>query len=233
MKRAICLLTVLALCLCMGVTAFADEFVPSISEKDGPEIVSGEQDGKDVTDCLIVTTIKEAVDKVTDITQQERNLLLEVYEKLMNGQMTLPLDKEYVIRDLVDVSYKYNSCRTQESHGDKAEELKAVDKDLTVVFDLGLAKDEKIIVMVYIENERARSASGQWVPAEQVTNNGDGTLTVVFEDICPVAFVVEKNGPVADTGDAARENLVWMAVAMVASAVGIVALIVLRAKKKR
>lgn len=233
MKRTICLLTVLALCLCMSMTAFADEFVPSIGYKDGPEIIKGEQEGKDVTDCLIVSTVKEAEDKVTDITQDDRNLLLEVYQELMNGQMKLPLEKEYVIRDLVDVSYKYNNCRTQEDHGDKPQELKEIGKTLTVVFDMDLAKDEKIIVLVYIENERARSAAGQWVPAEQVTNNGDGTLTVVFEDICPVAFVVEKDGPVADTGDDARDSLVWMAVAMVASAVGIVALIVLKAKKKR
>lgn len=232
MKKAICLLTVLALCLSLSMTAFATEFVASIGAKDGPEIVRGEQDGKDVTDCLIVSSIKEAADKVTDITQHDRDLLLEVYEQLMNGQMKLPLEKEYVIRDLVDISYKYNDCRTQEEHGDKLQELKEIGKTLTVVFDMDLAKDEKITVLVYIENERARSAAGEWVPVEQVTNNGDGTLTVVFEDICPVAFVVEKDGPVADTGDDARDSLVWMAVAMVASAVGIVALIVLRAKKK-
>ncbi len=232
MKRTICLLTVLALCLCMSVTAFANEFVPSISYKDGAKIVRGEQDGKDVTDCLVVSTIKEAEDKVTDITQNDRDLLLEVYGKLMNGEMTLPLEKEYVIRDMVDISYKYNDCRTQESHDNKHEALKEVGKTLTVVFDMDLAKDEKIIVLVYIENEKARTAEGQWVPAEKVVNNGDGTLTVEFEDICPVAFVVEKTASIPETGDPIRSSIIWVGLALVVSAAGIITLIVLKAKKK-
>lgn len=231
MKKIICMLTVLVLCLCMSVAAFADEFVPSISYKDGPRIVRAEQDDKDVTDCLVVSTVQEAEDQVTDITQYDRDLLLEVYEKLMTGEMTLPLEKEYVIRDLVDVSYKYENCRTQESHGNKPEALKEVGKTLTITFDMDLAKDEKIIVLTYIENPKARTTEGEWVPAENVVNNGDGTLTVEFEDICPVAFVVERTADVPVTGDAFRNNIVWIAVALVASAAGIVALIVLNKKK--
>ena len=33
---------------------------------------------------------------------------------------------------------------------------------------------------------------GEWIEAVSVTNNGDGTVTVVFEDICPVAFAVKE-----------------------------------------
>ena len=177
MKKVICLLIVLMLCLSMAVPAFAakDDFVPSIGYKDGPEIIKGEQDEKDVTDCLIVTTIKEAEDKVTDITQYDRDLLLDVYDKLMKDEMRLPLENDYVIRDLVDVSYKYNDCRTAEGHGNKPEELKAPGKTVTIVFDMGLAAHEKLIVMTYIENPNARTSEGTWVPVESVVNNGDGT----------------------------------------------------------
>ena len=42
-----------------------------------------------------------------------------------------------------------------------------------------------------------------------------------------------EGGPVAATGDDAGNNLIWVAVALVASAIGIVALLVLGAKKKR
>ena len=35
--------------------------------------------------------------------------------------------------------------------------------------------------------------NGKWVPAVSTVNNGDGTVTVVFEDICPIAFSVRTD----------------------------------------
>ena len=225
MKKFVCLLVVLMLCLSMAVPAFAaeDDFVPSIGYKDGPEIIKGEQEDKDVTDCLIVTTTKEAEEKSTDITQDDRDLLLDVYDKLMDDEMTLPVDGDYVIRDLVDVSYKDEDCRQKEDHGNKPEKLKEEGVTVTITFDMGVAPDEVIEVYVYID--------GQWVPVTSVVNNGDGTLTVVFEDICPVAFVT-KLGESAPTGDAARGQLGIFIGLMIFSAAAIVVILCLKGKKK-
>jgi hypothetical protein len=212
------------LCLSMAVPAFAaeDDFVPSIGYKDGPEIIKGEQDEKDVTDCLIVTTIKEAEEKSTDITQDDRDLLLDVYDKLMKDEMTLPIECDYEIRDLVDVSYKYEDCRTAEGHGNKPEELKEEGVTVTITFDMGLCPREVLEVYVYID--------GQWVAVENVVNNGDGTLTVEFEDICPVAFVKTLCNA-APTGDAARNQLGIFIGLMVVSAAAIVVILCLKGKK--
>ena len=109
-------------------------------------------------------------------------------------------------------------------------ELKAPGKTVTIVFDMGLAADEKLIVMTYIENPNARTSEGTWVPVESVVNNGDGTLTVVFEDICPVAFVTEL-GNAAPTGDAARNQLGIFIGLMVVSAAAIVVILCLKGKK--
>jgi hypothetical protein len=225
MKKVICLLIVLMLCLSMAAPAFAaeDDFVPSIGYKDGPEIIKGEQDEKDVTDCLIVTTIKEAEEKSTDITQDDRDLLLDVYDKLMNDEMTLPIECDYEIRDLVDVSYKYEDCRTAEGHGNKPEELKEEGVTVTITFDMGLCPREVLEVYVYID--------GQWVAVENVVNNGDGTLTVEFEDICPVAFVKTLCNA-APTGDAARNQLGIFIGLMVVSAAAIVVILCLKGKKQ-
>lgn len=225
MKRVFSLLVVLALCLSMAIPAFATEnpFVPSIGYKDGPEIIEGEQEDKDVTDCLIVTTIKEAEEKSTDITQEDRDLLLEVYEELTEGDMTLPIECDYEIRDLVDVSYKNEDCRQKEDHGNKPEKLKEEGVTVTITFDMGLCPREVIEVYVYID--------GQWIAVENVVNNGDGTLTVEFEDICPVAFV-KTLCSAAPTGDAARNQLVLFAGLMAISAAAIVVLVCLKAKKK-
>jgi hypothetical protein len=224
MKKVICLLIVLMLCLSMAAPAFAaeDDFVPSIGYKDGPEIIKGEQDEKDVTDCLIVTTIKEAEEKSTDITQDDRDLLLDVYDRLMNDEMTLPIECDYEIRDLVDVSYKYEDCRTAEGHGNKPEELKEEGVTVTITFDMGLCPREVLEVYVYID--------GQWVAVENVVNNGDGTLTVEFEDICPVAFVKTLCNA-APTGDAARNQLGIFIGLMVVSAAAIVVILCLKGKK--
>lgn len=223
MKKLICLFTVLVLCLSMAAPAFAADFVPSIDYKDGPGIVKGEQEDTDVTDCLVISTIKQAEDKVTDITQDDRDLLLEVYEELTNGDMTLPIDGNYVIRDLLDVSYKYEDCRQKEEHGNKPQQLKEEGVTLTVTFDMGIGTDEVIEVYVYID--------GQWVAVKGVVNNGDGTLTVEFEDICPVAFVTRLSDS-APTGNAARGQLGLFIGLMVLSAAAIVVLICIKSKKK-
>ena len=236
MKKLICLLAALALCLSMGIPAFAaeNEFVPSIGYKDGPGIKDAEMGDEDVTDCLVISTIKQAEDKVTDITQDDRDLLLAVYDALKNGDMTLPIEGRYVIRDLLDVSYKYENCRQKEEHGNKPEKLKEEGVTLTVTFDLGIDAADSIIVLAFVEGEaaaRTRMSTRQWVEAKNVTNNGDGTLTVEFEDICPVAFVT-KLPDSAPTGDSARGPLGLFIGLMVLSGAAIVVLICLKGKKK-
>ncbi len=204
-------------------TAPMDDFVPSISYKDGPDIEEAEQDDEDVGDCLIVTSIKEAIEKTTDITQEERDLLLEVYDKLLDGSMKLPLEDEYVIRELVDVSYRKTTCRDKD-HGHK-EWLEQDNTTVTVTFDLGINRDVDVDVLTYID--------GKWTPIKEVTNNGDGTITCVFDDICPVAFCLspkdQNDTPPPKTGDQVGT---WVAVMAVSLAV-LAALVLLRRKGKR
>lgn len=237
MKQLLSVMLVLTFCLTLVCPAFAadEEFVPSISYKDGPEIIEGEMDDKDVKDCLVVTSVKGAMEKTTDIYQEDRDLLLSVYEQLENGSMSLPLDgmsamarsnikRYYVIRELVDVSFKKTTCREPE-HGHK-EWLAQENTTITIKFDLGVDANTNVMVLTYID--------GQWNPIESVTNNGDGTLTCVFEDICPVVFCVEteqKDPP--QTVDMARENLILWFVLMVVSTAAILVLAVSRRKRTR
>jgi hypothetical protein len=140
----------------------------------------------------------------------------------MKDEMRLPLENDYVIRDLVDVSYKYNDCRTAKGHGNRPEELKEEGVTVTITFDMGLCPREVLEVYVYID--------GQWVAVENVVNNGDGTLTVEFEDICPVAFVKTLCNA-APTGDAARNQLGIFIGLMVVSAAAIVVILCPKGKK--
>ena len=233
MKKIICLLTVLLLTIALACPAFAAEsFVPSISEKEEPDIVVDDEgvagvirgeDG-DILDkveegCLVITPISKAKTS-TEIPEDAREELLYVYDELLNGDMTLPYEQDgldpetMVIRDLIDASWL---C---EEHPAMLEP-EGVTIDLT--FDIGVSADTKVYVYVYID--------GVWTPVP-VVNNGDGTVTCTFEKICPIAFCVSAGTgtPPVQTGDAfASQMNMWM-VLMVVSAAALVAAVVLRRK---
>ena len=215
---------ILAVVLCMGLTsqAFATEspFTPSVSYKDGPTLEGADVHGE----CLIVTSVLQAENKTTGIHQDERDLLLEVYEELSEGTMKVPMPEGYVIRDLVDVNWHRADC-VDEHHGHK-EWLNEDDTEIAVTFDLGVAPGVKVLVYSLV--------NGQWVEAKSVKNNGNGTITVVFEHLCPVAFCV----PISDvqdppeTGDAMGESVLLFAGLLAASVMALAALLVVWRKKR-
>lgn len=229
MKKVICMVLVLMVTLSLALPVFAaeGEFVPSITYKDAPDIKKAEMDGDDVTPCIVVTSVGGARNKSTDITQDERNLLLAVYEDLKNGKSKLPINEDYVIRDLVDLSYEHDDCRILDEHGQKDQKLQKKGVTLTVDFDLGVSKYTDVIVMTYID--------GKWTPIESVTNNGNGTVTCVFEDICPVVFALKQSqyGGNAQTGDAVGQNMgLWIGVFAVSGAALVAAVVVYSKRRK-
>ena len=231
MKKWVLCVIAMALCATLVCPAFAanDTFVPSISYKDGPDVEKAILDGKTVGDCLTITSIRQATEGNTDIYQNERDLLLDVYAKLSNGSMKLPLEETYVVRELLDVSFKASACRDQ-GHGHK-EKLAEPGTTLSVDFDLGVNQDAKIEVLTYMTDD---SGNAGWIKIEGVTNNGDGTLTCVFEDICPVAFCVLDEGKIPPkTGDSIGNQLWLWVTLMGVSAVAIVALTWSRFKYRR
>jgi hypothetical protein len=230
MKKLICLLTVLALVMAFACPVFAAEaFVPSISEKDEPDIVPDE-DGvmgeiwkdDEVVDkveggCLVITPISEA-ETSTEIPEDAREELLYVYKELLEGDMTLPYEQDgldpetMVIRELIDASWL---C---EDHPAMLEP-EGVTIDLT--FDIGVGADTKTYVYVRID--------GVWT-AVPVVNNGDGTVTCTFEELCPIAFCVAAGTgkPPVQTGDEFNPTI-WI-VLLAVSAAALVGVVVLRRK---
>lgn len=225
MKRVIVILLLLALCLSLLLPAFAaeDDFVPSISYKDGPEITDAEMESEDVEECLVITSLKGAAEKTTDIAQEDRDLLLEVYGKLMSGEMKLPTGEGFVIRELVDLNWSQTGC-VEDEHTHE-EELKKENVTVTVDFDLGLNVDSELLVFAYHD--------GAWDRVEDVRINGDGTITCVFEHFCPVAFSVRQEPGGSQTGDEARESLMLYGVLMALSMTAVAVLVICRKKHTR
>lgn len=242
MRKLMSLILALLLCFSVCGTAFAaeDDFVPSITYKDGPGLIV-EEDGEgnrtvgticaedeEVLDnvapeCLVVTTIAEALENVeTGIPTEAEALLEEVYQQLLDGSMELPFENpdEMVIIHLVDATMV---CKGTTEGTDHDAMLEAEGVYLELSFDLGVGADVPVSVMCYVD--------GQWV-AVRTVNNGNGTVTCWFEQICPIAFAVPasalENTPA--TGDRSGAELgLWIALLAV-STVALSGLVIFRRK---
>lgn len=239
MKRLVCYLLVLVMCACLTCSVFADQFVPSIGDKGAPTIVTiKDNDGNPAIGtvrnadgtvesyvygpCLVVTPVSQATTS-TEIPDDAEALLLEVYAALSNGSMKLPYEKfgsnidptKMTIRDLYDATFL---C---EDHPVK---LEPEGVTFEITFDLGVSEYTEVYTMTY--------KNGEWNPIVSTKNNGDGTVTCVFEKLCPVAFSVYAGSgvPAPDTGDASNLAL-WTALLAVAAG-ALVLVVVLNNRKK-
>lgn len=225
MKRicAIVLVLLLLAALELPVMAAENEFAPSIGYKGGPEIDKAEMDEEEVTPCLVITSIPQAQKKETDITQNERDLLLEVYEKLSKNEMELPLkNDDYVVRELIDISWRNSDCVEQDDHNHK-KWLSQDNTFLKVTFDTKIPQNMDVVVLVYIDD--------QWIAVTDVTRNSNDSITCVFEDICPVAICVrEITAPPAQTGDPIGQML-WLWIVLMVVSLGTMTVLVMNRRK--
>lgn len=242
MRKILCVLTVLVLCLTLAAPVFATQestFVPSITYKPNPELVEVPgADGKyhagvirdldgniiDYIDlgCLRLTPIAH----IWDPEEREKtpieviNLLEYLYEELNSGRMTIPYEKHtaktlkaenMAIRDLFDARWY---CE------DHPIMLAPEGVVLELIFDLGVVEDVELFVQTFDE------ISKDWEPVVSVTNNGDGTVTVVFEHLCGIEFSME----IEPEEEPARSNILWWILLLVIAL--LILLFVIFKKKK-
>ena len=224
MKKLLVIALALLLLAVLTVPAFAaeNEFVPSISYKDGPKLENAEMNNEDVKSCLVITSILQAKNKETDITQDERDLLLSLYEMLKSNEMTLPLEEDdFVVRELINVSWRYSKC-VEPNHG-KEQWLAEANNTVTVTLDAGIPADLEVAVLVYVD--------GKWETVTQVTRNADKSVTCVFEEIGPVAICVRETGAVPpQTGDAVG-RLLWLWIVILVASLGALTALVCNRRK--
>ena len=82
---------------------------------------------------------------------------------------------------MVDVSLRRGDCVEATTHYHQ-EVLEIEGITISVDFDLGVGPEVEVIVLSYRD--------GKWSQVEEVINNGDGSITCVFEHFCPVIFCV-------------------------------------------
>ena len=114
-------------------------------------------------------------------------------------------DKNYVVFHLVDVSFQKRECvDDQHLH---SESLELDHTEVTIDFDLGVSPTAEVLVLTYNDNV--------WSPVKDVTNNGDGTITCVFEHFCPVAFCIEAEELGMEPEPEAPSAFPWIIVLLV------------------
>lgn len=226
MKKVVALLLVLVMCVGLTVPAFASEFVPSISYKDHPDVIGGaivNKNGDVIEELDWEQIIIIPVSKTDDFEEKypaECDELEDTYEKLKNGKMEIPyelVDKDIdsdsmVIRDLF-----YILMEDENGRKDLEENT-----SLKVTLDPDVDASTSVVVMVYYD--------GQWHPAD-VTNNGDGTVTIVLDHLGIVSFSVPTGSskPPVQTGDPA-DVMLWV-VLLVVSAAALGGVLILRRKQ--
>lgn len=251
MKKLIALLVSVVLVLTLTISASATEFVPSIENKGAPELVVIDRiDGKDVVgfitgpdgnritteylDCLLVSSLQEALTD-PNIPQEIKDELKKVYEELRkegNDLSTLVPGLDQFVKDNWDSSKTANDLVVKDLFnihdlcGDISKFLPQDGSTLDLTFDIGVGKNVFVAAMVYVD--------GQWQPVPSVVNNGDGTITVTFDKLCPVAFMVPSSQLNSSTTSPTTGDLtpvyVWGGI-MLASIIAMAALLIYRSKK--
>lgn len=244
MRKVICMIAVLLLCMSIVAPVYAaeDSFVPSITYKPNPEIVpvenekGGESIGVirdengeiiDYVDhgCLLITPIAHVWDEEIEIPADVERLLTFVYEELNFNNMEIPYDKHgadldpanMVIRDLFDARW---SC---EEHREMIEKEGVV---FEITFDLGVVADAQIFVMTYDEE------ANEWSPIVKTVNNGDGTVTCTFEHLCAIEFSMPIVAAAVPVDDAQNPNVLPWVILLIVAAVAVVGVVVVKNKKK-
>lgn len=243
------LLFAMWICVSAAGSAFATTFTASVEQKSAPTVVTvTDEAGNSAVamllgdlpeglafvseDMLVITAVADA-ETSDKIPEDSEKILMEVFNGLQEGRISVPfaeLDQNaadrLVIRDLFDISWA-------DVTGDASEKLlDAEGVSLEITFDLGIAAETKVYVMVYKNHT--------WMQIEQVINNGDGTVTCLFDHLCPVAVIVEAD-EVAQTGafsenrarnteseDAAAQDMAYWGGIMTAAVLGLVTLFVSR-----
>lgn len=243
MRKLICLIIAIVLCMSIAAPAYASEsgFVPSITYKPNPEIVpvedpEGEEyigvildEEGEIIDyvghgCLRITPVAHIWDEEIEVPAEIERLLTKVYEALNDGSMKIPYEKHeadldaanMVIRDLFDARWVCEEHRAMiEGEGITFE----------ITFDLGVVADAEIFVMTYDEE------ADEWAPIVNAVNNGDGTVTCTFEHLCAIEFSMPVAAATVAADDAQSPNVLPWVVVLVLAAAGVVGVVVSKKKK--
>ncbi len=212
LKKVVSAFLMVCLLAAITSTALAANFTASVTGKQAPAVSaettqSGEQAAAIIRDAqgsevmgvpfgeLIVTPVSEAHEADEDI----KTRLIDAYDQILNVETLDELNDELVhaltrlsdevgvedlvVRDLFDVTVR----------GTYKEALDIDGNSITVTFDLGIDPDSLLMVLHNIQG-----VEWETVPENRIQRGEDGSVSVTFYSLSPVAFVVDSAKIVVD-----------------------------------
>ena len=243
MKKVICLLLAMMLCVGMALPALAvdDGFVPSVSYDPNPGIVPGvDPEGNDyigiVYDengdiieyiergCLLITPIAYLWDDTKVVSDEIRELLTYIHQGLEDETMVLPYElfEQKLYEANMAVIDIYDLRWTCEEHPIMLDPIGVV---IDLTFDFNIDPNVELFVLAYDKD------NDEWAPIVETVNNGDGTITCTLEELAPLAFTVKVDAvddgaveteAIPETGSNSVVWVVGLAVIVICSAVVVV-----------
>ncbi|MGI6498353.1 MAG: hypothetical protein ACOX0U_05980 [Oscillospiraceae bacterium] len=228
-KISVALLT-LAMTAAMAVTATAANFTPSAVGKAAPQIATmTNAAGQSVAAIIYDANGKEiasipagalAVTPLSDARHADpaiEKALSAAYEQLKSTALAVLVPglgqavqaysgnlavEDLVVRDLFDISLE-EAVRQQLAEGGHA---------IQICFALNLSPDAPLFVL-----HNKGGADWELISDDKIVRNDDGSVTVAFESLSPIAFLTDSgsidadpNGPNSpQTGNAPGSVLLW------------------------
>lgn len=248
MKKAVRILAVVLAVFLLSTSVFADNFTPSVEQKESPDVVTttdskGDEvaaiitdgDNKEVVGVpvgeIVVTSVAgvaNAAEEVKEVLQaaQEQIKKVEKIEELIPEQreeLTKAVEdaglkvENLVVRDLIDVTLT----------GDYKEHLDAEGNTITLTFKLGIGSNEFLKVLHNYEADK-----WEMIAEDRVKVQDNGDVSVTFDSLSPIAFVVDK---AEHSGAVEPAATPWVMYVLIAAAVVVVVVIVVLvvARKKK
>lgn len=249
-KKYAALLSALCLTATLMLPMTAAEFTPSVTAKPAPEVVPVQSEAGENVGAIIydesgneVAGVPVASITVTPVAEMEqadteiKEALTSAYEQLTTVKL------ETLVPELVDAVKNYSADMQMEDlvardlfdvSLNEAEKtmLAETGNSIKLKFDLNVPVDALLLVLYNYEGDK-----WERIPDEKVTRHDDGSVTVAFDSLSPIAFLtdgsklpVDPDGPDSpQTGDAEGISAGWIVLG-VTTVVAIAAVVIIRKK---
>lgn len=208
-KKVLAVLTAAFLSLSMTTAAAASQFVPSIEAKDSPQIIqiqnlAGEwvdaiiydKNGNEVASAYSNQLIVTPYAKKDQANQTIKSYLEHAYDDAKTddiGQLSQGVDaylaangngltqNDLIISEVFDASLVDSLDNLLDGSGTQ----------VSITFKTTIKKGSFLMVMINCNILNG----GTWdiIPAENITWNDDGTVTILFPHLCPILFITSSD----------------------------------------
>lgn len=248
MKKKLSALLLTAALVCVSaVPAFADNFTPSVTQKEAPKVVATktadgtevgaiiyDKDGNEVEGIpmdqikVIPISSSEASDELKKANDEIKNAaslkdICPEVETTLAGITSDVKVEDLVVSDLFEVILPEEAQKKLEEDGNT----------LAIKFDLGAKQGELLMSMVNCDGTK-----WEMVDQKGINTNSDGTVNMTFDKFCPVAFIkdsaavaVNPNGPASPQTSDINMTVVAAVAAMIL--VGACAAFVMTGKNRK